>query len=115
MEETFIPEILRLLDDILVTVQQTREDIKQLKCSDDKFDDDPLITNRQLAEILDVKTKQIIEYRKKKLIEAVIIRNRVFFRRSAVRKFIEDHINKGDHSYGKQCYERTNKCRQPRY
>lgn len=115
MEESFISEILRLLDDIFVTVQQTREDIKQLKCGNENIDSDPLITNRQLAEILDVKTKQIIEYRKKKLIEAVIIRKRVFFRRSAVKKFIEDHISKGDQSYGKQCYERTNKCRQHRY
>ena len=73
--------------------------------------DDPLIPNRQLAEILDVRTKQIIEYRKKKLIEAVIIQNRVFFRKSAVKKFIEEHINKGDRSYGKQCYERVRKYR----
>ena len=32
-------------------------------------------------------------------------------RQLAVKKFIEEHINKGDRSYGKQCYERVRKYR----
>lgn len=111
MAEVDIEQYYRLLVEILTTVQQTRNEIKLLKSGMEITDDDPLITNRQLAEILDVRTKQIIEYRKKKLIEAIKIQNRVFFRQSAVKKFINDHIIKGDHTYGKQCYERARKFR----
>lgn len=111
MDNSDVQQILRQLEIILNAILEARKEIKLLKCSTDINGGDPLITNRQLAEILDVRTKQIIEYRKKKLIEAVIIQNRVFFRQSAVKKFIEDHINKGDRSYGKQCYERVRKYR----
>lgn len=111
MDDSDIQQIFRQLEIILNTIQETRNEVKLLKCGNELNDDDPLITNRQVAEILDIRTKQLIEYRKKKLIEAVIIQNRVFFRRSAVKKFIEEHINKGDNSYGKQCYERVRKYR----
>lgn len=111
MNDADIQRMFRQLDLILNLIQETRSAIKLLKQCGNDGADDPLIPNRQLAEILDVRTKQIIEYRKKKLIEAVIIQNRVFFRKSAVKKFIEEHINKGDRSYGKQCYERVRKYR----
>ena len=103
MNDADIQRMFRQLDLILNLIQETRSAIKLLKQCGNDGADDPLIPNRQLAEIL--------EYRKKKLIEAVIIQNRVFFRKSAVKKFIEEHINKGDRSYGKQCYERVRKYR----
>ena len=78
MNDADIQRMFRQLDLILILIQETRSAIKLLiHCGNDGADD-PLIPNRKLAAILDVRTKLIIVYRKKKLIEAVIMKNRVF-------------------------------------
>lgn len=66
MNDADIQRMFRQLDLILNLIQETRSAIKLLKQCGNDGADDPLIPNRQLAEILDVRTKQIIEYRKKK-------------------------------------------------
>ena len=83
MEQMDIQQISQQLTQILNLVQETRNDLKLMKYSETGNTDDPLIPNRQVAEILDLK---------KKILEAVIIQKRVFYRRSVVRKFIAEHL-----------------------
>ncbi|WP_278975575.1 helix-turn-helix domain-containing protein [Alistipes finegoldii] len=92
MEQTDIQQISQQLTQILNLVQETRNDLKLMKYSETGNTDDPLIPNRQVAEILDLKPKSLLKYRKKKILEAVIIQKRVFYRRSVVRKFIAEHL-----------------------
>lgn len=67
-----------------------------LKQEDNDNAADPLIPNRQLAEILDLRPKSLQYYRKKKILEAVVIQRRVFFRQSVVKKFLAEHFNQKD-------------------
>ena len=56
MNDADIQRMFRQLDLILNLIQETRSAIKLLKQCGNDGADDPLIPNRQLAEILDVKT-----------------------------------------------------------
>lgn len=96
MNDVDIQQIFRQLDLILNLIRETRNEIKLLKNNDNDSTDDPLIPNRQLAEILDLRPKTLTKYRKKKILEAVIIQRRVFFRRSVVKKFLAEHFNQKD-------------------
>ena len=86
MKDADVQRMFRQLDLIL----------NLLKQGGDHNADDPLIPNRQLAEILDLRPKTLNKYRKKKMLEAVIIQRRVFFRRSVVQKFLAEHFNQKD-------------------
>lgn len=99
MDDATIKQIFQQLDLILNLVQETRNEIKLRNYSDEDNTSDPLIPNRQLAEILDIRPKSLQYYRKHKMLEAVIIQRRVFFRRSVVRKFLADHFKQGDKLY----------------
>ena len=94
MEQTDIQQILQQLNQILNLVQETRNDMKLLTQCPESDADDPLIPNRQVAEILDIRPKQLYEYRKKKLLEGITIQKRVFYRRSVVRKFITENLKR---------------------
>lgn len=92
MDDATIKQIFQQLTQILNLVQETRNDLKLMKYGETGNASDPLIPNRQVAEILDLKPKSLLKYRKKKILEAVIIQKRVFYRRSVVRKFIAEHL-----------------------
>ena len=96
MNDADIQQMFRQLDLILNLIRETRNEIKLLKNNHNDSTDDPLIPNRQLAEILDLRPKTLTKYRKKKILEAVIIQRRVFFRRSVVNKFLAEHFNQKD-------------------
>ena len=96
MDNVDTQQIFRQLDLILKLVQETRNEIKLLKYSNNSNTDDPLIPIRQLAEILDLRPKTLTLYRKKKILEAVVIQRRVFFRQSVVKKFLAEHYNQED-------------------
>ena len=53
---------------------------------------DPLISKHDLAAMLNVRERQIRRYRSWGWIDSVIIQRRVFFRMSAVRKLIDEHL-----------------------
>mgnify|MGYP005962100941 CR=1 FL=1 len=63
----------------------------QIKANRDLLDD-PLISKHDLAAMLNVRERQIRRYRSWGWIESVIIQRRVFFRMSAVRKLIDEHL-----------------------
>lgn len=67
MNDADIQRMFRQLDLILNLIQETRSAIKLLKQCGNDGADDPLIPNRQLAEILDVRTKQISSIARKNL------------------------------------------------
>ena len=96
MNDADIQRIFQQLDLILNLIRETRNEIKFLKQDDNNSAADPLIPNRQLAEILDVRPKSLQYYRKKKIFEAVVIQRRVFFRQSVVKKFLAEHFNQKD-------------------
>ena len=96
MKDADIQRMFRLLDLILNLIQEPRREMNLLKQGGDHNADDPLIPNRQLAEILDLRPKSLQYYRKKKILEAVIIQRRVFFRQSVVKKFLAEHFNQKD-------------------
>lgn len=87
-------QISQQLTQILNLIQETRNDLKFLSQFAENDADDPLIPNRQVAEILDIRPKQLYQYRKKKLLVGITIQKRVFYRRSEVRKFITEHLNR---------------------
>ena len=96
MNDEDIQRMFRQLDLILNLIQEARSEIKLLQQDNNDKMDDPLIPNRQLAEILDLRPKTLNKYRKKKMLEAVIIQRRVFFRQSVVKKFLAEHYNQKD-------------------
>ena len=96
MKDADMQRMFRQLDLILNLIQETRREMSLLKQGGDHNADDPLIPNRQLAEILDLRPKSLQYYRKKKILEAVIIQRRVFFRQSVVKKFLAEHFNQKD-------------------
>lgn len=96
MNDADIQQMFRQLDLILNMIQEARSEIKLLQQDNNDRTDDPLIPNRQLAEMLDLRPKTLTIYRKKKILEAVIIQRRVFFRRSVVQKFLAEHFNQKD-------------------
>ena len=93
MNDADIQRMFQQLDLILNLIRETRNEIKLLKQEDNDSAADPLIPNRQLAEILDLRPKSLQYYRKKKILEAVVIQRRVFFRQSVVKKFLAEHFN----------------------
>lgn len=96
MNDADIQRMFQQLDLILNLIRETRNEIKLLKQEDNDNAADPLIPNRQLAEILDLRPKSLQYYRKKKILEAVVIQRRVFFRQSVVKKFLAEHFNQKD-------------------
>lgn len=94
MEQMDIQQISQQLKQILNLIQETRNDMKLLAQCIENDADDPLIPNRQVAKILDIRPKQLYEYRKKKLLEGITIQKRVFYRRSVVRKFIAENFKR---------------------
>ena len=96
MKDADVQRMFRQLDLILNLIQETRSEMNLLKQGGDHNADDPLIPNRQLAEILDLRPKSLQYYRKRKILEAVIIQRRVFFRRYVVQKFLAEHFNEKD-------------------
>ena len=91
MKDADVQRMFRQLDLILNLIQETRREMNLLKQGGDHNADDPLIPNRQLAEILDLRPKSLQYYRKRKILEAVIIQ-----RRSVVQKFLAEHFNQKD-------------------
>ena len=73
MKDADVQRMFRQLDLILNLIQETRREMNLLKQGGDHNADDPLIPNRQLAEILDLRPKSLQYYRKKKILEAVIL------------------------------------------
>lgn len=96
MNDADIQRMFQQLDLILNLIRETRNEIKLLKQEDNDSAADPLIPNRQLAEILDLRPKSLQYYRKKKILEAAVIQRRVFFRQSVVKKFLAEHFNQKD-------------------
>ena len=96
MNDADIQRMFQQLDLILNLIRETRNEIKLLKQEDNDSAADPPIPNRQLAEILDLRPKSLQYYRKKKILEAVVIQRRVFFRQSVVKKFLAEHFNQKD-------------------
>lgn len=86
-------EILQSLKALRQAVMGLRTEIIRLQ-SHKTFGDDPLITLRELAQMLNITIRQVNRYRKNGWIVPLFIQRRIFFRTSDVRNLINNHLSK---------------------
>ena len=82
-------EMLKMHNEVMRTLDVLHHDILKLDENRRKIKEEPLVSNRELAQMLDVKPPQLKRYRDWGWLEAVIIQRRVFYKISVAKQFME--------------------------